>query len=102
MDRIAREKRTVEAMISLYCKEQHKPSNELCPQCRDLLDYAWRRVDRCPFADKKPTCAKCTVHCYNPMMRQVVAQVMRYSGPRMLSKHPLLAVAHLIDGFKTR
>jgi hypothetical protein len=24
--------------------------------------------------------------------------VMRYAGPRMLWRHPLLAVAHLIDG----
>jgi hypothetical protein len=25
-------------------------------------------------------------------------EVMRYAGPRMLWRHPLLAVAHLIDG----
>jgi len=26
-----------------------------------------------------------------------VSQVMRYAGPRMLLRHPLLAVRHLLD-----
>jgi hypothetical protein len=101
MNRIAREKKTVKAMITLYCGAQHQRSSvDLCPQCSELLDYAWRRVDKCPFADKKPTCAKCTVHCYKPSMRQAIVEVMRYSGPRMIRKHPLLALAHIVDGLK--
>ncbi|MGQ9675372.1 MAG: nitrous oxide-stimulated promoter family protein [Chloroflexota bacterium] len=27
---------------------------------------------------------------------------MRYSGPRMLRRHPLLAIAHIIDGLRTQ
>jgi hypothetical protein len=27
-----------------------------------------------------------------------VRDVMRYAGPRMLTRHPWLAIAHLIDG----
>ncbi len=102
MTRIAREKRTVEAMITLYCREQHQSSNGVCLQCGELLEYAWHKIDRCPFANKKPTCAKCTVHCYKPSIRQTIIAVMRYSGPRMIRKHPLLAIAHIIDGFKSR
>ena len=34
-------------------------------------------------------------------MRERVRAVMRYSGPRMLTRHPVLAVAHLADGRKT-
>jgi hypothetical protein len=30
-----------------------------------------------------------------------VREVMRYSGPRMLKRHPVLALAHLVDGRKT-
>jgi hypothetical protein len=33
-------------------------------------------------------------------MREKVKKVMRYSGPRMLWHHPILAVHHLIDGRK--
>ena len=34
-------------------------------------------------------------------MRERVREVMRYSGPRMLWRHPVLAAAHLMDGRKT-
>jgi hypothetical protein len=29
-------------------------------------------------------------------MRDKIRQAMRYSGPRMLARHPILAVDHLI------
>jgi hypothetical protein len=35
-------------------------------------------------------------------MRERVREVMRYSGPRMLTRHPVLAVAHLVDGRRKR
>jgi hypothetical protein len=37
------------------------------------------------------------VHCYKPAMREQIRVVMRYSGPRMAQRHPLLAAAHLLD-----
>jgi hypothetical protein len=33
-------------------------------------------------------------------MRSKVRKVMRYSGPRMLACHPILAIEHLMDGFR--
>jgi hypothetical protein len=30
--------------------------------------------------------------------REEVRVVMRYAGPRMISRHPILALWHLIDG----
>ena len=27
--------------------------------------------------------------------------IMRYSGPRMLFRHPYLAITHKLDGFRT-
>jgi len=30
-------------------------------------------------------------------MKKRIIEVMRFSGPRMLLQHPLLAIAHLID-----
>ena len=40
---------------------------------------------------------KCPVHCYEAAMRERVRQVMRYAGPRMLLRHPILALLHLRD-----
>jgi hypothetical protein len=95
---LARELRTIDAMIRLYCREQHGSPHELCGECQELLAYARLRLDKCPFQEGKATCAKCPVHCYKPAMRERVRVVMRYAGPRMLYRHPILAVRHLLDG----
>jgi hypothetical protein len=96
--RLARELATMRAMIALYCHDLHGEDTGICAGCAALLAYATRRLDRCVFGDDKPTCAKCTVHCYSDAMRESVRVVMRYAGPRMLARHPLLAIAHVIDG----
>lgn len=49
------------------------------------------------FQEHKPTCGSCSVHCYKPSMKKRIIEVMRYSGPRMIFHHPLLACAHLVD-----
>jgi hypothetical protein len=72
----------------------------LCDDCEGLLAYARVRLDRCRYGAAKPTCANCTTHCYKPVMRERVREVMRYSGPRMLRRHPLLAARHLVDGHR--
>ncbi len=93
--RLEREKRTVEAMIGIYCQGHHQAEG-LCPSCQELLDYALKRVNACKFGVEKPTCANCPVHCYKPDMRGQIRSVMRYSGPRMLFKHPGMAIRHML------
>lgn len=100
--RIQRERRTIAAMIELYCKETHGNDGHLCKACQGLHDYAMQRLTRCPFGEAKPTCANCTIHCYKPAMRDQVRVVMRTAGPRMLWKHPVLAVRHILDGRQRR
>lgn len=92
--RIEYEKRTVEKMISLYCRAHRHPEC-LCADCRQLLEYAHARLDKCKFGEGKPTCRKCPIHCYRPDMKEKMVAVMRYSGPRMLLHHPLHALRHL-------
>lgn len=93
-NRVAREKRTIEAMIAIYCRAHHGAAPPLCAECRGLLDYAFCRLDRCPYGAEKPACADCPIHCYKPAMKDRVKAVMRYAGPRMLYRHPLLALRH--------
>ncbi len=95
--RIKRESDTIAVMIALYCHKLHF-ADGLCNQCKKLLDYARERLDKCPFGESKTTCAKCPVHCYKPEMRQQIRAVMRYSGPRMIYRHPIMAIQHLVDG----
>lgn len=117
--RLAREEKTIATMIGMYCRDHHgaagrsgdaEPdpsvdgpdrrgaSGGLCEECSALVEYARARLDRCPYGLDKPTCVKCTTHCYKPAMREQVRAIMRYAGPRMVKEHPLLAAAHLTDG----
>lgn len=95
MSRIEREKETVEVMIRLYCWKKEK-NTFLCPGCLQLLEYAHHRLDHCPFGEQKTSCKHCTVHCYRLEMREYMRKVMRFSGPRMLFYHPVMALQHLL------
>ena len=95
--RIERESKTVKKMIELYCRNHHS-TRQLCTECSALVEYAQERLSKCPFQGGKTTCTKCSVHCYNPMMRDRIRIMMRYSGPRMLYYHPVATIQYLFDG----
>jgi len=90
------DRRTVTAMIDLYCEAVHgSPRQSLCVTCDALRQYADARLAKCPFGSDKTTCRECPIHCYRASERAAMKVVMRFSGPRMLWRHPLLAVRHL-------
>jgi len=68
----------------------------------DLADYACQRLEKCPFQGSKTTCARCPIHCYKPDRRVQIRAVMRVAGPRMLFRHPVLALLHLFDGLRKK
>ena len=98
-DKREREKKVVGEMIALYCRKNHKngQGQTLCPECEELKAYATLRSDKCPFMETKTFCSNCKVHCYQPAMREKIRQVMRFSGPRMLLYHPIMATQHVIE-----
>ncbi len=98
--RLLRERKTVELMIDLYCREHHSSESDLCADCQAIKDYANLRLEKCPYQEKKTTCANCPTHCYQKAMREQIREIMRYSGPRMLGHHPGLAILHLVDGLR--
>ena len=101
---LSREKKTVEAMIGIYCRgnshEHKKEAGGRCASCGELTRYAHERLDKCVFGEEKPTCVKCPVHCYQPKQKAEITVVMRYAGPKMLTLHPFLAIHHLLAGKK--
>ena len=96
--RLERERRTVAAMIDIYCRSRHASGGSLCPECADLEAYTRLRLEKCPYGEAKPTCANCPIHCYQPHRREQVKRVMAFAGPRILWRHPVLAVRHMLDG----
>lgn len=97
-----REKQIVSLMIKLYCHKNHGTKRDICSDCQALYDYARLRSDKCPFMETKTFCSNCKVHCYKPEMREKIRAVMRFSGPRMMMYHPIMAVRHLMDSRKEK
>lgn len=103
--RRVREKRTISQMVALYCAENHPHDQRtetahcgeaLCPACAQIDAYAVLRTERCRKMEVKTSCEECGNHCYAPEKREEIRAVMRYAGPRMLRKHPIAAVRHLL------
>lgn len=99
--RLRREQRTIEAMLHIWCEAHpahvRADTDVLCGACAALFDYASYRLLKCPYGEEKPTCKKCPIHCYSKEKREQMHDVMRFAGPRMLLRHPVLAIRHLLD-----
>ena len=100
----AEDKRNLEAvvgteLIQLYCHDKHKGRSKnaknMCSECQALDTYAQSRIRQCPFMTSKTFCSNCKVHCYDPEEREAIRQVMRYAGPRLLLKRPILVIHHM-------
>ncbi|MGF1684685.1 nitrous oxide-stimulated promoter family protein [Photobacterium minamisatsumaniensis] len=91
--------KTIKAMVNIYCKAHHDQTTP-CSECDDFLDYAYTRLDRCPYGNNKPTCKLCPIHCYKPDYKARSKAIMLYAGPKMIFKHPILAIKHLLAGKK--
>ena len=98
--RLRREYRTMECMVEIWCAAHHDEAARqegTCEDCRAFLSYAERRLEKCPYGEAKPTCAKCPIHCYKRAQREHARVIMAYAGPRMTYRHPWLALMHLVD-----
>ena len=84
-------------MIKMYCRHFHDSNGKLCNECLELTDFANERIDKCVFHGYKPVCSECEIHCYRKDMREKIRTVMRFAGPRMIYKHPILGICHLVN-----
>ena len=86
-------------MMKIYCRNKHHAplAGALCPECRELLDYAESRLLHCPKGNRKTSCKSCEIHCYSPELRARIQAAMRYMGPRMIFYHPVVAVRHIFE-----
>lgn len=92
-------------MIQLYCRKNHKNSQKnssenLCEECNEILEYAYKKIDHCRQKENKTFCSVCKTHCYAPNMQEKIRQVMKFSGPRMLIYNPKLAISHIFYTLK--
>ncbi|UTC63893.1 nitrous oxide-stimulated promoter family protein [Treponema sp. OMZ 792] len=98
-DKKEQEQRLITKMVEMYRSFKGREIND--DELDELLLYAFKRSESCLYrknGEKKPFCNVCPVHCYKKDMREKIKKIMRYAGPRLLFKHPILSLDHL---FKT-
>lgn len=93
-----KEKRMMTMIAKLYCRGKKHPAGglDLCPCCVELLNYAHSRTDRCPRMAEKTFCSKCPSPCYEPARREAIREMMCYAAPRLLLRHPIPVVKHML------
>jgi hypothetical protein len=106
--------KTLAVFIGTYCKHHHQdqvkaPARlkthdvnaianqelELCPSCRKLLTHAFVKRSHCPM-HPKPACKHCPNHCYAPAYRQMIREVMKDSGMRLMLSGRVDYLFHLL------
>lgn len=102
MDAIERERKVIGLMVKMYCDSLHAKDKDLCAECRELLDYAYLRLQKCALRTDKPVCAKCSIHCYSVEKRGKIRQVMKFCGPRMALRHPVISARHLAASYRSK
>jgi hypothetical protein len=115
MDRkLRRDLRTLTRFVQIYCRHWHpdEPKEpvklkthdvaalmgetvELCAGCRKLLAHALHKRSTCPL-EPKPACKHCPNHCYHPMYRRQIQEVMRFSGRKLVLSGRLDYLVHLL------
>lgn len=95
---ISRERNTFKKMVAIYCENQHGEAQ--CKQCTALLNTMEQALVDCLYGEGKPLCSKCSTNCLPEEIRRAIGDVMRYSGPRMLFRHPTLTLLHVLDTMK--
>ena len=97
---IEREKRMVDAMILIYCKDHHGCENAPCTKCSKLGIYAKERLENCRYKEKKPVCGRCGLTCYNKQNKDYAETIFNYGGLRMIFYYPKLSLHHFLDAFR--
>jgi len=67
----------------------------LCEECHKLLTHAVVKRSHCPM-DPKPACKHCSNHCYAPVYRQKIREVMKYSGRKLVLSGRVDYLLHLL------
>ena len=91
--RVEKEKAMIVKMIEIYYKNKAHGTPE---EREELKAYALKRLDNCRHGDDKSFCSHCTTQCYSPKYKAKIKEVMRYSGPRIIFYHPLMAINHVL------
>lgn len=99
--------RLIGKFVEVYCVGKHGavdrlpfplPENlgemKICSGCAEFMQYAITKRLKCPLEVEKPSCKHCRIHCYGKEERDMVREIMAYSGRKLLLRGRLDYVWH--------
>lgn len=91
--------RLIAAFVEVYCAGRHgaaertavelpsQPgSRHLCRECALFMEYCVAKRMKCPLELEKPSCKHCRIHCYAPPQRELIREIMAYSGRKLIMR----------------
>lgn len=98
MDKVTKDRATMEAIGSIYCRGNHdgssRGSDAMCPECRKVIEATLERAAACPYGHEG-NCEDCATHCQRGDAQREIKRIMRYAAPRMAVRHPLMTATYL-------
>lgn len=101
--------RLIGKFVEVYCRGRHGDiprtrfqlpaglgRRDLCADCAAFMEYAVARRMKCPLEEEKPTCKRCRIHCYAPRQRELVREIMAYSGRKLILRGRLDYLWHYL------
>jgi len=82
-------------MIIMYCRNNHYTVKDLCDSCEELFNYAIRKIGKCKYKIRNLVCSECMIHCFQNEKRNKIKKVMKYSGQKMIFRHPFLSLLYI-------
>ncbi len=99
--------RLIGKFVEVYCNAKHRGAGQLpaplpaglgertlCPECSLFLEYAIFKRMKCPLEAEKPTCKHCRIHCYDKPRRDMIREIMSYSGRKLMMRGRLDYIWH--------
>ena len=80
-------------MIDLFHRKNDSFSDG---EISDLKAYVKSKLSSCPHRSNKPFCSYCKIHCYEPVRREEICEIMKFSGPRFIFYRPGKSIKHLL------
>ena len=97
-----REKRTVALMIRLYCRKKHGTKKIFVPNAKHFRSMRCSAVINAPLWKPRPFALTAVCIVTSRKCVKKIREVMRFSGPRMILHHPVMAVRHVIESKKEK
>lgn len=98
MEKLDKDRRTLEAIGSIYCRSNHGEAKRdaagMCPECREAFEQTLDRASSCPYGHEG-NCQDCKTHCQRGEAQIRIKTIMRYAAPRMAFRHPIMTLEYM-------